>query len=149
MASYSIALAQTNESEKNERSEILSDKMRTSCTQLVSSSKETKTNADKEQKRKAKLIEEKKWESIGYCRITTYCPSCNSPSGSYQSSSGQTLYEGCVACSWLSIGTVIRINGAQYVVVDKCGTDAIDIFVDTPYCMCNANYYAEVEIKKK
>lgn len=123
--------------------------MRSHCAVITSNSQETKTNADKERKRKAKLEEEKKWESIGECRITTYCPACNDPSGSYQSSSGVTLYEGCVACSWLSIGTVIRINGNEYVVVDRCGTDAIDIFVDTPYCMCNSNYYTEVEIKKK
>lgn len=94
-----------------------------------------------------RLREERKWKSIGECRITEYCPSCNDPAGSYQSSSGTYLYEGCVACNWLSNGTKIRINGCEYVVVDTCGTDAIDIFRDTSCCCCDGNYYAEVEIK--
>ena len=89
------------------------------------------------------------WKSIGECRITYYCPCCNDPRGSYQSSSGVTLYEGCVACSWLPIGTKIRINGQEFVVIDRCGTDAIDIFVDTDSCYCSqyGMYYAEVEVR--
>ena len=100
----------------------------------------------KEDQRKAK--ERKEWRSLGSCRITTYCPACNDPAGSYQSSSGITLYEGCVACSWLPIGATLRINGSTYTVVDRCGTNAIDVFVDTPYCKCNVNYYTEVKVKR-
>ena len=107
---------------------------------------------EKAERKKKEVIkkkeEEREWESLGYCRITTYCPACNDPAGSYQSSSGTTLYEGCVACSWLPLGATLRINGSIYTVVDRCGTDAIDEFVDTSYCMCNSNYYTKVEIKK-
>lgn len=117
--------------------------------------KQVKQEADKIQKQKeekAKKEKEKQeyeshWESLGYCRCTEYCASCNSPSG-HQSSSGTYLTDGCVACSWLSIGTKLRIDGYEYVVVDKCGTDAIDIFVDDGcgYCHCNMNTYKNVEI---
>lgn len=94
----------------------------------------------------AELVE---WESLGECWITYYCPSCNDPRGSYQSSSGVTLYDGCVACSWLPIGTKIRIDGQEYTVMDRCGTDAIDIFVDSGSCCCSqyGTYYAEVEVQ--
>ena len=54
--------------------------------------------------------EESHWENIGYVRCTEYCPSCNSPSG-HRSSSGAYLTDGHVACSWLKLGTRIRING--------------------------------------
>lgn len=92
--------------------------------------------------------EESHWKPLGDCRITYYCPVCNDPGYSYASSSGTTLYEGCVACSWLPLGSKIRINGDEYVVVDRCGTDAIDIFVDTDSCYCSqyGTYYAEVEV---
>ena len=92
--------------------------------------------------------EESHWESLGDCRITYYCPVCNDPGYSYASSSGTTLYEGCVACSWLPLGSKIRINGDEYTVVDRCGTDAIDVFVDTGECCCSqyGTYYAEVEV---
>lgn len=100
----------------------------------------------KEKKRRAKMAYERHWKPIGECRITEYCPSCNDPAGSYQSSSGVRLYEGVVACSWLDTGTKIRVNGYEYVVLDKCGTEAIDIFRDTGCCCCNQNYYAKVEI---
>lgn len=96
-----------------------------------------------------RLAEARKWESLGQCRITYYCPSCNDPAGSYQSSSGVTLYEGCVACNWLSIGTKIKIHGVEYTVMDTCGTDAIDIFIDTGGCQCSGNYYTEVKIRKE
>ena len=100
-----------------------------------------------------RLAEQKKeasmWKSLGQCRITYYCPGCNDPAGSYQSSSGVTLYEGCVACNWLSIGTKIKIHGVEYTVMDTCGTDAIDIFVDTGGCQCSGNYYTEVKIRKE
>ena len=108
-----------------------------------------KTKGEEENKEEAYFEEDADWESIGSCRITTYCAGCNDPAGSYQSSSGVTLYEGCVACNWLPIGTRLRIDGCEYVVMDTCGTDAIDIFVDTSYCVCSSNYYTEVFIYNK
>lgn len=80
-------------------------------------------------------------------RITDYCPECNSPSG-HQSSSGKYLEDGDCACSWLPIGTEVRINGNVYTVADRCGTDAIDIFRDTETCQCDDNYYTTVYIKE-
>lgn len=100
----------------------------------------------KEAKQHEQVLKEvSHWKSLGYVRCTEYCPSCNSPSG-YTSSSGVSLYEGCVACSWLDVGTKIRIDGIEYTVVDICGTDAIDIFVDSSGCYCNMNTYKKVEI---
>ena len=98
----------------------------------------------------AVLEEESHWVSIGNVRITHYCPACNDPRGSYQSSSGTYLYSGCVACRWLPNGSKIRINGDEYLVVDTCGTDAIDIFIDSDECYCSyhGTYYAEVEVYK-
>lgn len=103
----------------------------------------------KEKRERERKKEESKYESLGECRITTYCPACNDPAGSYQSSSGATLYEGCVACNWLDIGTKLLINGQEYTVMDTCGTDAIDIFIDSgDTCYCSENYYTEVKIIK-
>jgi len=114
--------------------------------------KKLKIQREKQQEkaRQKKIAEyEAHWGSLGKCRITTYCPWCNDPVGSYQSSSGVRLYEGCVACNWLPIGTKLRINGVEYTVLDTCGTDAIDIFVDTDSCHCHTNYYTNVEIFNK
>lgn len=85
------------------------------------------------------------WESLGKCRITNYCPGCNDPANSYESSSGKELKNGMVACNWLPIGTELKINGEKYIVADTCGTEAIDIFIDTDECWCTENYYAKVE----
>lgn len=142
-------LAKSNiKSENTEIIEAVSNKIEKHCKKINNA---LEKQEKKEKKKKARLKKkryESQWESIGSCRITTYCPGCNDPAGSYQSSSGATLYEGCVACSWLPIGTVLRINGNEYVVMDRCGTDAIDIFLDTSYCTCNQNYYTNVEVKK-
>ena len=90
------------------------------------------------------------WKSIGKCRITTYCPYCNEPEG-YGSASGVYLQNGHAACSWLPIGTVISIDGDIYTIVDICGTDAIDIFVDSKdgVCHCNTMEYKEVSVRKE
>lgn len=82
-------------------------------------------------------------EDLGECRITEYCPACNEPYG-YASASGVTLEPGHCACSWLPIGTVLYIEGERYEVVDICGTDAIDIFIDTDTCECDLNEYRHV-----
>ena len=87
------------------------------------------------------------YEYIGECRITEYCPQCNDGSG-HESSSGVYLEYGHAACNWLPIGTIVNIEGDEFVVVDTCGTDAIDIFVDTDECHCNLNEYKRVAIKK-
>ena len=85
------------------------------------------------------------WENLGYCRVTQYCPACNDPAG-HQSSSGVYLTDGCAACNWLDIGTVIEIDGVEYTIVDYCGTDAIDLFIDSDSdeCVCYMNEYKEV-----
>lgn len=82
---------------------------------------------------------------IGECRITTYCPSCNDGTG-HESSSGTYLEYGHAACRWLPIGTVIDIEGERFEVVDICGTDAIDLYVETNECRCNLNEYRRVSI---
>lgn len=90
------------------------------------------------------------WKSLGKCRITSYCPVCNDGSG-HESSSGKELEYGDCACSWLPVGTKVSIEGEIFTVVDVCGTDAIDIFIDHDegYCSCQLNEYRKVAIKEK
>lgn len=89
------------------------------------------------------------WEQLGKCRITTYCPSCNDGSG-HESASGKYLEYGDCACSWLPMGTVISIEGEEFEVVDICGTDAIDIYIDDESgCNCNLNEWRYVSVKKE
>lgn len=92
---------------------------------------------------------ENTWKSIGEQRITAYCPICNDGSG-YESSSGKKLEYGDCACSWLPIGTKLSIEGEIFTVADICGTNAIDIFIDTDAdsCQCNLNEYKRVSIKQ-
>lgn len=87
------------------------------------------------------------FEDLGECRITTYCPSCNTGAG-HASSSGVWLEYGHAACNWLPVGTVIDIEGERFEIVDTCGTDAIDLFVDTDFCQCDLNEYRHVYIVK-
>lgn len=88
--------------------------------------------------------------SLGECRITCYCPECNDGTG-HESSSGAYLKTGHAACRWLPIGTIIDIEGDEFEIVDTCGTDAIDIFIDddSGECRCNLNEYKRVTIKKE
>lgn len=81
-------------------------------------------------------------------RVTEYCPACNCPAG-HGSASGKYLTDGDCACGWLPMGTEIDIDGVTYTVVDVCGTDAIDLFVDedTGYCVCSRNEYVEAVIR--
>lgn len=80
-----------------------------------------------------------KWKKLGKRRWTSYCPGCNTPANSYASSSGIRLFEGCVADASLPLGTIIKMKGKIYIVTDRCGTDAVDIFHDTPNgCRCNS-----------
>ena len=92
--------------------------------------------------------QEPRWESIGACRVTEYCPVCNDPEG-YESASGKELATGDAACSWLPMGTEIRIGDREYTIVDVCGTDAIDLFIDSDECWCDRNEYVEVYVKKE
>lgn len=90
-------------------------------------------------------IPKTEYVDLGECRITTYCPECNDGEG-YESSSGTELEYGHCACNWLPVGTKINIEGEPFVVVDTCGTDAIDIFIDTDDCWCNVNEYRKVVV---
>ena len=97
-----------------------------------------------------KASPEKEWEPIGECRITSYCPYCNDGEG-HESSSGKELEYGDCACNWLPIGTKVSVEGDIFTVVDTCGTDAIDIFIDHDdgWCGCNLNEYRKVSILTK
>ena len=44
---------------------------------------------------------------------------------------GETVHIGGVACNFLPFGTVVVIDGKEYVVNDRCGIDGcIDIFME-------------------
>lgn len=90
------------------------------------------------------------YEDLGECRITCYCPECNDGTG-HESSSGAYLKTGHAACRWLPVGTIIDIEGDEFEIVDTCGTDAIDIFIDddSGECRCNLNEYKRVTIKRE
>ena len=82
-------------------------------------------------------------------RVTEYCPACNCPAG-HGSATGKYLEEGDCACGWLPMGSTVTIDDVTYTVVDVCGTDAIDIFVDdgSGVCHCNRNEYVEAVINE-
>ena len=103
---------------------------------------EAKAPAWKTEQPKAKVY----WRTVK-ARITEYCPCCNCPSG-HGSASGTYLTDGCAACAWLPIGTKIKVFGETYIVVDVCGTDAIDLFRDTGTCQCNMSTWTTVKIKE-
>lgn len=45
---------------------------------------------------------------------------------------GETVHVGGVACNFLPFGTVVIIDGREYVVNDRCGIDGcIDIFMES------------------
>lgn len=45
---------------------------------------------------------------------------------------GETVLVGGVACNFLPFGTVVVIDGVEYVVNDRCGIDnCIDIFMES------------------
>nr|DAJ46757.1 MAG TPA: 3D containing protein [Caudoviricetes sp.] len=45
---------------------------------------------------------------------------------------GETVHVGGVACNFLPFGTVVVIDGTEYVVNDRCGIDdCIDIFMES------------------
>ena len=110
-------------------------------TSLETNKEKTKIKAIKTSNHISKIEEE--WKPLGKCRITSYCPICNEPKG-YTSSSGKKLKYGYAACNWLPNGTKISIEGEIFTIMDTCGTDAIDIFLDTKECTCNLNEYRYV-----
>lgn len=45
---------------------------------------------------------------------------------------GETVHVGGVACNFLPFGTVVVIDGVEYIVNDRCGIDGcIDIFMES------------------
>lgn len=88
-----------------------------------------------------------KWKKLGKRRWTSFCPVCNTPKNSYASASGIKLFEGCVASKDLPLGTIIKMNGRIYMVTGRCGTDAIDVFHDTPRkCRCSSTGSGHAEV---
>ena len=80
-------------------------------------------------------------------RYTHYCAcaTCNG-SGSGTTTSGKKIYNGMadphyIACNWLPMGSVIKVNGVNYTVVDRGGsglsrTGRIDIFTPQGHSAC-------------
>lgn len=80
-------------------------------------------------------------------RYTHYCAcaTCNG-SGSGTTTSGRKIYNGMkdphyIACNWLPMGSVIKVNGVCYTVVDRGGsglsrTGRIDIFTPQGHAAC-------------
>lgn len=74
---------------------------------------------------------------VGNHRTTGYCAGCNSPAGSRATSSGVAASPGVTIAIREDIrrqtggsdGSIYYINGHYYILQDKCGTDAIDIYV--------------------
>ena len=80
-------------------------------------------------------------------RYTHYCAcaTCNG-SGSGTTTSGRRIYNGMenphyIACNWLPLGSVIKVDGVNYTVVDRGGsglsrTGRIDIFTPEGHAAC-------------
>lgn len=63
---------------------------------------------------------------------------------------GETVHVGGVACNFLPFGTVVIIDGREYVVNDRCGIDnCIDIFMESyEDAIQFGRRYKEVYIKR-
>lgn len=63
---------------------------------------------------------------------------------------GETVHVGGVACNFLPFGTVVVIDGVEYIVNDRCGIDnCIDIFMeDYDAAIQFGRQYKEVYIKR-
>lgn len=63
---------------------------------------------------------------------------------------GETVHVGGVACNFLPFGTVVVIDGVEYVVNDRCGIDGcIDIFMESyEEAIQFGRQYKEVYIKR-
>lgn len=78
--------------------------------------------------------------------ITHYTHTGNNTASGVYPVAGRT-----VACNSLPLGTVVEINGHEYVVEDRVGINGniIDIFVDTEYeAVQNGRYTVMVDIKE-
>lgn len=79
-------------------------------------------------------------------RYTHYCACASCGSGSGVTASGKKVHNGManpyyVACNWLPMGSVIRVNGTNYTVVDRGGSGLstvgrIDIFTPEGHAAC-------------
>lgn len=79
-------------------------------------------------------------------RYTHYCACSSCGSGSGVTASGKKVYNGManpyyVACNWLPMGSVIRVDGKNYTVVDRGGSGLstvgrIDIFTPEGHAAC-------------
>lgn len=63
---------------------------------------------------------------------------------------GETVHVGGVACNFLPFGTVVVIDGVEYIVNDRCGIDGcIDIFMESHEDAIEfGRRYKEVYIKR-
>nr|DAZ49919.1 MAG TPA: 3D containing protein [Caudoviricetes sp.] len=63
---------------------------------------------------------------------------------------GETVHVGGVACNFLPFGTVVIIDGKEYIVNDRCGIDnCIDIFMESyEEAIQFGRQYKEVYIKR-
>lgn len=63
---------------------------------------------------------------------------------------GETVHVGGVACNFLPFGTVVIIDGKEYIVNDRCGIDnCIDIFMESyEDAIQFGRQYKEVYIKR-
>lgn len=63
---------------------------------------------------------------------------------------GETVHVGGVACNFLPFGTVVVIDGVEYVVNDRCGIDGcIDIFMESyEDAIQFGRQYKEVYVKR-
>lgn len=63
---------------------------------------------------------------------------------------GETVHVGGVACNFLPFGTVVVIDGVEYIVNDRCGIDGcIDIFMESyEEAIQFGRQYKEVYVKR-
>lgn len=80
------------------------------------------------------------YTNLGEYRVTTYCQFCNEEVG-FQSASGKRLDYGQVAMNGVPLGTVINIDGEDFVVTDRVGVDnTVDIFIPSEDGRCHCNW---------
>lgn len=64
--------------------------------------------------------------------IVSECSAYTPYDGGTITATGETVHVGGVACNFLPFGTVVIIDGREYVVNDRCGIDGcIDIFMES------------------
>lgn len=94
-------------------------------------------------------ITEPHYEDMGVYRISVYCERCNEEVG-YQSASGTRLDYGQVAMNEVPFGTVINIDGEEFVVTDRVGVDnTVDIFIPSEDGRCHCNWLEYRHVYRK